>query len=153
MFEKSLQLKKSILLRLLTNCFGLEQFVLVLVSVYNRTSLNTKSFPKQELPKYIADEFCTYQADSLKKENFQKLFAQADSVVDKIWSCPRIKPLNSQTWIFDSVETGVLSSVFAQQLRRKSAEVPDIYFTLLDAAGTSPNPVLNQSPKTKGRGR
>ena len=45
---------------------------------------------------------------------------------------------------------------FAQQLRRKNAEVPDIYFTLLyftllDAAGIAPTQVLNQNAKAKER--
>ena len=40
---------------------------------------------------------------------------------------------------------------FAQQLRRKKADVPDIYFTLLDAAGISPTLILNQNAKTKER--
>ena len=43
-------------------------------------------------------------------------------------------------------------SDFAQQLRRKNAEVPDIYFTLLDAACKSPTLVLNQNAKTKDGG-
>ena len=38
---------------------------------------------------------------------------------------------------------------FAQQLRRKNAEVPDIYFTLLDAAGISPTLILNQNARAK----
>ena len=50
------------------------------------------------------------------------------------------------------VETGVLLSHFAQQLRRKNADVPDIHFTLLDAAGISPTLVLNRNAKTKERG-
>ena len=31
------------------------------------------------------------------------------------------------------------------------AEVPDIYFTLLDAAGISPTLILNQNAKAKGK--
>ena len=41
---------------------------------------------------------------------------------------------------------------FVQQLRRKSAEVPDIYFTLLDAAGMSPSLIVNQTAKAKETG-
>ena len=41
---------------------------------------------------------------------------------------------------------------FTQQLRRKNADVPDIYFTLLNAAGISPSLVLNQNAKAKDRG-
>ena len=58
----------------------------------------------------------------------------------------------SKTLIFDGVETGVLLSDFAQQLRRKTADVPDIYFTLLDVAGLSPTLILSQNSKAKERG-
>ena len=72
--------------------------------------------------------------------------------MDKFLSCPRIKVPNSQTLILDGVETGISLLDFAQQLRRKNAEVPDIYFTLLDAAGILPTPILNQNAKAKERG-
>ena len=49
-------------------------------------------------------------------------------------------------------DTGVLILDFNQHLRRKNADVPDIYFTLLDAAGISPSLVFNQNAKAKCRG-
>ena len=73
-------------------------------------------------------------------------------MLDKVLSCPCIKLPNSQTLISDGVETAVLLSDFAQQRRRKYAEVPDIYFILLDSAGISSPLVLNQNAKTKERG-
>ena len=50
------------------------------------------------------------------------------------------------------METEVLPSDFAQQLRRENANVSDIYFALLDAAGASPSLVLNQSATAKEGG-
>ena len=44
-------------------------------------------------------------------------------------SCPHIKLSNSQTLILDGVETGIFLLDFAQQLSRKNADIPDIYFT------------------------
>ena len=129
----------------------MDQFVLVPASVYNK-SLITQSVTKQELPKYQPSQNPTYQIDSLEKEINKKLFSKADSLVDKILSSPRIKLSNSQTLILDGVETGFFLSDFAQQLRRKNADVPDIYFTLLDAADISPTLVLNQNAKAKERG-
>ena len=129
-------------LQSLTICLDLDQFVLVPASVYNK-SLSTQSVAKQELPKYQPSQNPTYQIDSLKKEINKKIFSKADSLVDKILSCPRIKLSNSQTLILDGVETGIYLSDFAQQLRRKNADVPDIYFTLLVAAGISPILILN----------
>ena len=41
---------------------------------------------------------------------------------------------------------------FAQHLRCKNADVADIYFTLLDAAGSSPTLILNQNAKSEERG-
>ena len=74
-------------------------------------------------------------------------------MVDKILSCPRIKLSFSQILISDGVETGTFLSDFAPQLRRKNADVPDLYFTLIDAAGISPTLILNQNAKAKDRGR
>ena len=126
----------------------MEQFVLVPASVYNKSV----SVTKQELPKYKAEKPPTYQIDSLKKEVNKKLFCKADSLVDKILTCPRIKLSNSQTIILDGVDTGVLISDFTLHLRRKNADLPDIYFTLLDAAGITPSLVFNQNAKAKDRG-
>ena len=129
----------------------MNQFVLVPASLYNK-SLITQSVTKQEIPKYQPSQNPTYLIDSLKKEMNKKLFSKADSLVDKILSGPRIKLSNSQTLFLDGVGTGIFLSGFAQQLRRKNAYVPDIYFTLLDAAGISPTRILNQNAKAKERG-
>ena len=129
----------------------MEQFVLVPASVYNR-SVTTQSITKQELPKYKAEQPSMYQIDSIKRDISEKLFGKADSLIDKILSCSRIKLSNSQTIILDGVDTGVLFSDFTLYLRRKNADVPDICFTLLDAAGTSPSLVFNQNAKAKERG-
>ena len=129
----------------------MEQFVLVPASVYNK-SLITHSVTKQKLPKYQPSQNPTYQVDSLKTEINKRLISKADSLVDKILSCPRIKVSSSQTLILDGVEIGIFLSDFAQQLRRENAEVPDIYFTLFDATGTSPILILNQNAKAKERG-
>ena len=125
----------------------MEQFVLVPASVYNKSA---QSVTKQELPKYKAEKPPTYQVDSLNLN--KKLFGKADTLIDKILSCSRIKLSNSQTIILDGVDTGVLISDFTLHLRRKNADVRDIYFTLLDAAGISPSLVFNQNAKAKDRG-
>ena len=128
----------------------MEQFVLVPASVYNK-SVPTQSVTKQELSKYKAEEPPTYQIDSLKRDINKKLLGKAYTLIDKISSCSRIKPSNSQTIILDGVDTGVLISDFTLQLRRKNADVPDIYLILVDAAGISPSLVFNQNAKAKDR--
>ena len=129
----------------------MEQFVLVPASVYKKSLIN-QSVTKQELPKYQPSQNPANHIYSLKQEINEKLFSKADSLEDKILSCPRIKLSNSQTLFLDGVETGIFLSDFVQQLRRKNADVPDIYFTLLDAAGISPTLNLNQDAKAKERG-
>ena len=120
----------------------MEQFVFVPASVYNK-SVTTQSVTKQELPKYKAEQPPTYQIDSLNLN--KKLFGKADTLLDKFLSYSRIKLSNSQTIILDGVDTGVLISDLSLHLRRKNADVPDIYFNLLDAAGKSPSLVFIQN--------
>ena len=129
----------------------MQQFVLVPASVYSKT-VTLQSVTKQELPKYKTEQPPTYQIDSIKRDINKKLFGKADTLIDKILSCSRIKLSNSQTIILDGVDTGVLISDFTLHLRRKNADVPDIYFTLLDAAGISPSLVFNQNANAKDRG-
>ena len=125
----------------------MEQFVLVPASVYKKSA---QEVTKQELPKYKGEQPHTYQIDSLNLN--KKLFGKADPIIDEILSCSRIKLSNSQTIILDGVDTGVLISDFTLHLRRKNADVPDIYFTLLDAAGISLSRVFNRNAKAKERG-
>ena len=108
-----------------------------------------------DLPKYQPQRTPTSQVDSLKKNINKKLIAKADSLVDKLLASPRIKLSLSNTFVLDGTDTGVLLQDFkilpAQHLRRKNADVPDIYFILLDAADISPSLVLNQNAKAKER--
>ena len=129
----------------------MEQFVLVPASVYNK-SVTTQSVTKQELQNKKTEQRPTYQIDSLNKHINKKVFGKADTLIDKILSGSRIKLSNSHTIFLDGVDTGVLISDFTQHLRRKNADVLDIYFTSLDAAGISPSLVFNQNAKAKERG-
>ena len=108
----------------------MEQFVLVPASVYNK-SVTAQSITQQELPKYKAEQPPTYQIDSLKRDINKKLFGKADTLIDKILSCSRIKLSNSQTIILDGVDTGVLTSDFTLHSRRKNADFQT--FTLLSS--------------------
>ena len=58
----------------------------------------------------------------------------------------------SVTLIFIGLETEVLLSDSAQQLRRKNADVADMYFSLLDATGISSILVVNHNATAKKRG-
>ena len=129
----------------------MEQFVLVPLSVYNSSNSPT-IVTKQELPKYKPEQTPTYHKDTLKKKINQQLSASASPLVNKILESLRIKLSNSNTFILDGIETGVLLKVFAQRLKRKNVPIPDIYFTLLDAASITPNFVVNSHAKSKERG-
>ena len=95
-----------------------------------------------------------YQIDSPRKEkgNKQKTVCQSRPLVEKTLFCPCIKLCISQTLILDAEESRFVPSEFAQQLRCKNAEIPDIYFSVLDAADIYPTLVSNQDAKTIVRG-
>ena len=124
----------------------MEQFVLVPASVYNK-GLITETVTKQKLPNFQPSWNPPYQIDSPKQEINKKWFAKADYL-----SCPRIKLSKSQTLFLNGVETGIFPPDFAQQLRSKNAHLPDVFSTLLDAAGISPTLILNHNAKAKERG-
>ena len=60
-----------------------------------------------------------------------------------------MKLSTSQKFFLEYVETGVSMSGLAQQLRQKNADDPDIYSTLLEAAGIPPSLVLTQKSQAK----
>ena len=130
----------------------MEQIVLVPISVYSSNIKKPTVVTKKELPSYQSVEKLKYQIESLKKDMNKNLFAKADSLVDKVLSSPRIK-LSTPNFLFlDGTDTGVPLTEFPQTLKRKNAEVPDIYFTLLDAADITPSLVLNKNAKEQERG-
>ena len=77
----------------------MEQIVLVPASVYNK-SVTAQSVTKQELPKYKAEQPPTYQIDSLKRDINKKPFGKADTLIDKILSCSRIKLRRSRHLLY-----------------------------------------------------
>ena len=88
---------------------------------------------------------------SLKNEIKKNLFSKADSLVDRILLCQRIELSKSQTSILNGVATGISVVDFAQQLRRKNADISEFYITLPDVAGISTTLILNQNVKAKER--
>ena len=149
--QKGLLLIKTISPSSLIIYLEMEQFVLVPLSVYN--SCNSPTIvTKQELPKYKSEQNPTYHKDTLKMEINQQLSTSASLLVNKILETARIKLSNSNTLILDGIETGVLLKDFTQRLKRKNVLIPDIYFTLLDAASITPNLVVNSHAEGKERG-
>ena len=61
----------------------MEQFVLVPLSVYNRSN-SSNIVTKQKLPKYKPEQSPTYHKDTLKKEINQQLSTSASPLVNKI---------------------------------------------------------------------
>ena len=84
-----------------------------------------------------------YEGDKQKIISSSKLFSGQNL------SCPYVKLANSQTLILVGVELENFLSNIARHLRCKHADIPDNYFTLLDAAGISPTLILNQNAKAK----
>ena len=129
----------------------MEQFDLVPLSVHNISNSPT-IVTKQELTKYKPEQTPTYNRDTLKKEINQQFSTSASPLENKVLKCPLIKLSNSTTLNLDGIETGVLLKGCAQRLKRKHKPVPDIYFTLLDAASITPDIVVNSHAKGKERG-
>ena len=113
--------------------------------------MKTQAVRKQELPKSQDGQNAPYQIDSLEKEINKKLLAGPDSSANRFLFSPCVQLLNAQTLKLDGVETGFFLSNISQQLRRKNANVPEIYFSLLYAAGLSRTLVLNQNANVKQR--
>ena len=129
----------------------MKQFVLVPLSVY--ISSNTPTIvTKQELPNYKPEQTPTYHKDTFRKEINQQLSTSASPLVNKILESPRVKLSNSNTLILDGIDAGVLLKDFAQRLKRKNVPIPDIYFTLFDAASITSNLVVNSHAKGRERG-
>ena len=73
-------------------------------------------------------------------------------LINKALESPCIKLSKSNTLILNGKETGVSLKDFAQHLKLKNVPIPDIYFTLLDAASITPDLVINTHAKRKERG-
>ena len=94
-------------------CPDMEQGVIVPAFVYNNC-LNSQSHTMQELSEYHSSENSTHQIGPHKKEFLKIKFANADYLVDKNLSCPRIKLSKLQTLFLHGVEIEVLLSDFTQ---------------------------------------
>ena len=77
------------------------------------------------------------------------MFANGDSLDDKCLFC---LCNNFENFDIGRCMNCCFVSGFAQQLHRKNAEVPDIYFVLLNVARVSPTLVWNKIARTKERG-
>ena len=129
----------------------MEQFVLVPVSAYNSKTRPSTIVTNTET--YVSGwKTPEYQVDSLRKDINKKSFGEAALMVDKLLSSPRIKLSIFNFILLDGKDTGVSLIDFAQKLRRKNTEVPDIHLTLLDGTDFTPSLVFNQRAKEKDRG-
>ena len=61
----------------------MEQFVVVPASLLNKLNTTKSTTLKVDLPKYQPQQTPS-QVDSLKNDNYKKLFAKADSLLDKL---------------------------------------------------------------------
>ena len=129
----------------------MEQFVLVLLSVYNSSNSPT-NVTKQELPKYKPEQTPTYHKDTLKKEINQQLSTSASPLVNISLESPRIKLSNFEHFDPGWNRDWCVVEDFALRLKRKNVPIPDIYFALLEAAIITPNLVVNSHAKGKEKG-
>ena len=134
----------------------MKQFVLVPASVLLcKTNLIAQSVKKQELPKSQPLQNSMYQNDSLKKEVIKKSFFRRRFLSRQNFLLSTYQALIFRNFNFARYRKwtfGIFLLYFAQQLRRRNADVPDYHFTLLDTAGVSSTLILNQNAKAKNRG-
>ena len=71
----------------------MEPFDLVPAPVYNK-ALNGQLVSKQKVPKYQVEQVATYQIELIEKETVKNFLAKADSLVEKVLSCLRLKLSN-----------------------------------------------------------
>ena len=125
----------------------MEQFVLIPQQLYEQKfNLSVYKLDKSE-------EKVPQNLDSLHKDitTNTKSFKN-ESVVDQILKCPRIKLSLSDSILLDGRDTNVAFTNFIYALKRKNNEFHDIYYTILDATGISPNKIVNKDAKSKDRG-
>ena len=108
----------------------MEQFVLVPISVYNSNLEKPTVVTKKELPSYQSVEKLKYQIESVKKDMNKDLFANADSLLDKVLSSPRKKPSTPNFLILDGTDTGVPLTEFPQTLKQKKTRRFQIFILL-----------------------
>ena len=113
-------------------------------------SLNIQVVANEDFQSIILHKNPTPKMIPSKRKQTNK-FCQDILFSQKKLFCPRIQLSNSQISSLVGLETGILLSDFAQQLRRENTNVPDIYFTLLDAAGFYPTLAPKQNAKARER--
>ena len=106
------------------SCFYVQKKFVYPVS-YKAWTSKVSTFKKSHVPNWI-----TYEGEK------QKLFSKADSLVDKVLSCPRIKLSYSQPviWMVWNLEPRSILSDFPHLLLRKTQTFQTftlLYFTLL----------------------
>ena len=139
--EKGLQLIKGIPPSVINHLPSHGKIVLVPAFVHNK-SLVVRQLQSMSFQSIQLNNFPQTTLILLKRKEKTKSFVQNKTLLSANF-CPVIVSISQFGRFLDGVEAGVLPSVFAQQLHRKNANLPYIYFTLLNATGISPTRVRN----------
>ena len=128
----------------------MDQFGCVPASVYNEKCLNFRQFQKRSFQSIKLNKLPRTKIVRLQKKQ-RKIGLQS-------------RLLGRHNFVFSSYEGFKFADFnigscmnwnflldFVQQLRRKKADIPDIYFPLLDTTGISPTLIWNQKAKCKQR--
>ena len=128
----------------------MEHFVLIPQQLYEQ-NLNLSVYKLDESKEKI--NFVPQKLDSLHKDitTTTKSFKN-ESAVDQILKFPRINLSPSDSILLAGRDTNVAFTDFIYALKRKKIEFPDIYYTILDTTGISPNKIVNKDAKSKDRG-
>ena len=128
----------------------MEQLVLIPQQLYaQKFKLNVYKLDKsEEKVNFVPQNLDSFHKDiTTNTKSFKN-----ESVVDQILKCSRIKLSLSDSILLDGRDTDVAFTDFIYALKRKNIEVPDTYYTILDATGIDPNKIVNKDAKAKTEG-
>ena len=129
----------------------MDQFVLIPYSIYQsqstlpkKTKLEQKQEKEEIVPKNV-DFFYSAVNAKLKTSNNKH-------IIDLIFNSPRIRLSQAENILLDNRDTKETIVDFVCALKRKNADFPDIYFTILEATQIPPKFVASKNAKAKDRG-
>ena len=129
----------------------MEQFVLIPQHLYEQKfKLDVQKLDTfEQKPVSVT----THLSPNYKKIGHKTRSLKNEAIVDQILNSPRVKLSLNDTILLDGRDTEVAFADFIFALKRKNADFPDIYYTILYATGMKPQKVINKdAQKQRQRG-
>lgn len=138
----------------------MERFVLIPYSLYQQkvatSEIESSKVGLLDKPETRTESAELYDSSNdINRIHFalnSRLTSLTKGHVSQLLLSPRIKLSRSDTIIVDGRDTFVPVHDFFLATRKKNIPLPDVYFTILDAAQYTPSAVINKDAKSKDRG-